>query len=226
MWDIIGEQTIEREEENIMFCINSSVTLQANSNIISPQYSWNTGETGSNITVSNPGTYIVEITDGCLMKIITFQVIEKGIPQIQNISSDATSIIIEAIGTGELEYSLDGITYQTNPIFLNIEGGKYTVYVKDECGETIQEFIHLIIPKYFTPNGDSIHDVFELKGIEHYTSNEVSIFNRFGKLLYFSKNSDFKWDGTYNGKPLPISDYWYSISIEGQKITGHFTLKR
>jgi gliding motility-associated-like protein len=38
------------------------------------------------------------------------------------------------------------------------------------------------------------------------------------------------WDGTYNGNPLPSSDYWFRIEYTENNIkkqfSGHFTLKR
>ncbi|MCJ7756934.1 MAG: T9SS type B sorting domain-containing protein [Gillisia sp.] len=41
------------------------------------------------------------------------------------------------------------------------------------------------------------------------------------------KGQNFSWDGTFNGKDLPGSDYWYEINIEGYKrIKGHFSLIR
>ena len=39
------------------------------------------------------------------------------------------------------------------------------------------------------------------------------------------------WDGTYNGNPMPSSDYWFNIQIVDQNGTvrtkkGHFSLLR
>ena len=77
-----------------------------------------------------------------------------------------------------------------------------------------------------TPNGDSYHDTFELRGIEFFQTSEVYVFDRFGKLLKSSKNNPFSWDGTFNNQLLPSSNYWYLIRIEGQEYRGYFTLKR
>lgn len=97
---------------------------------------------------------------------------------------------------------------------------------RNGCGEVIQEnYLHFVIPLFFTPNGDGSHDKFNLVGIENYRSSEVSIFNRFGKLLIYSKNMPFSWNGTYKNQYLPASDYWYVITIKSQVFTGYFTLK-
>jgi len=104
----------------------------------------------------------------------------------------------------------------------------YTIYVKERnCdGQQTLQHLHFFIPKYFTPNNDGVHDTFNLSGIEFYNSSEVAIYDRYGKLLKYNRNSSFSWDGTFNSQRLPTSDYWYVIVIEGQKLTGHFTLKR
>ena len=110
----------------------------------------------------------------------------------------------------------------------NLEGGKYTVYVRSfGCDEVVtMEHIHFFIPKFFTPNGDSFNDTFDLKGIECFESSEVFIFDRYGKLLISAVNRDIAWDGTFINERLPSNDYWYVIKIEDQEFRGHFTLKR
>jgi gliding motility-associated-like protein len=129
---------------------------------------------------------------------------------------------------GDFLYSIDENVFQPNNTFYDVEGGLYTIYVKQRnCGESVTtQHLHFYIPKFFTPNNDGIKDTFRLAGIEIYSSSQVSIFDRYGKLLKNSRNSFFEWDGTFNNERLPTGDYWYVIVLEGQKFTGHFTLKR
>ncbi|MCL5246637.1 T9SS type B sorting domain-containing protein [Cellulophaga sp. 20_2_10] len=48
-----------------------------------------------------------------------------------------------------------------------------------------------------------------------------------GKLLKVLYPNSPKWNGTYNGKLLPSSDYWFFAIISPKKtIKGHFSLKR
>ena len=70
------------------------------------------------------------------------------------------------------------------------------------------------------------NDIFVLKGIEFFSSSEVSIFNRQGKLLKYSRNNPFSWNGTFKNNKLPTDDYWYAIIIDGHNFSGSFTLKR
>ena len=63
-------------------------------------------------------------------------------------------------------------------------------------------------------------------GIEVYPSYEITIYDRYGKLLKSFANSSIGWDGTFNNKNLPASDYWYVIQWNDTIYKGHFTLKR
>ena len=214
-------------DEELIFCENEQITLF--SNVANVTYLWNTGATTSEITVNEPGIYTVEVTnnEGC-SSIKTIILEQLGTPIIESINSEGNSIIITTLNTGDFEYSLDGISYKDSPIFTPVEGGLYTVYVREKngCGIVSQEILHFVIPKFFTPNGDNINDSFNLKGIEYFSTSVVFIFNRFGRLLKNTKNSIFSWDGTFNNRPLPTSDYWYLIIIDGTEFRGPFYIKK
>lgn len=215
------------EDETLTFCEGTAITLYAN--VINTYYLWNTGETISQITVNTPGIYTVMVTtgNGCSeTKTITLTQIDN--PIIDTVVSNGNDIVITTANTGDFEYSLDGNSYQLSPTFFNAEGGLYTVYVRERngCGVATIEHLHFVIPKFFTPNGDSQNDAFILKGIEYFASSEVYIFDRYGRLLVSSKNTAFAWDGTFKNQLLPTSDYWYVIKIDGRELKGHFTLKR
>ncbi len=87
------------------------------------------------------------------------------------------------------------------------------------------EIIDLKIPKFFTPNGDGVNDVWKIT--EEFNQNyNVYIFDRYGKLLK-RLNSVGSWDGNFNGYPLPSADYWYRIVFQDNTYKlGHFSLKR
>lgn len=218
------------EDETAVFCENSQATLSANymgSDTVT--YEWNTGETTSLITVGTPGTYTVGVTnsDGCTnVKTITLEQVDA--PTISNISSDEFSIVVSTTMPGDFEYSLNGTDYQDSQELENVQGGRYTIYVREKngCGEDSLQYTHFVIPKFFTPNGDTFNDTFDLTGIENYESSQVNIFDRYGKLLKNSRNTQFSWDGTFNNRDLPSGDYWYVIQIEDSIFKGHFSLKR
>lgn len=203
------------------------MTLEAN--IANVSYLWSTGESTASIIVSQPGTYTVSVTDSnacSATKTITLNQID--VPAIEEIISDEYDIIVVTSNMGSFEFSLDGFTYQSEPVFRNIVGGSYTVYIRNNsnCDVVTQQYIHFVSPKFFTPNGDGYNDTFEIGGIESYTTYEICIFDRYGKLLEQVVNTPLRWDGEYNNRPLPSADYWYTIRVNEELIKGHFALKR
>lgn len=227
-WEIQGTQPLELRDEFVLLCEGQEVELVATTSISNPQYQWESGELSESITTNVAGTYVVEVTDGCLTEIITFTVIEIEIPEIESIVSDGSSIVVNLINSEGYQYSLDGVNYQFSNIFNSQPSGLYTVYIKSpDCDFVIaQEHFHFYIQKFITPNGDGDNDFFIFNVAQFFTSSEVYIFDRYGKLLYSAINTNVFWDGTYNGSTLPASDYWYRIVLDGREVKGHFAVRR
>ncbi|MFV5688644.1 T9SS type B sorting domain-containing protein [Flavobacterium sp. ZT3R25] len=219
-------------DQIVTLCKSSTITLDASlSGMI---YLWSTGETTQSITVTTPGTYSVTITSTALgncssTKKIT--VIEHDTPEIDRVDVNETTVVIylkqEQV---YFEYSVDGINYQSSNVFFNVPSGLQTAYVRElnDCSYDTENFIVLIAPKFFTPNNDSYNDLWEVKGLINYPEAEVTIFDRYGKLIIQLNESKLTWDGTLNKSLLPASDYWYVLKIDNTKpeIRGHFSLKR
>jgi gliding motility-associated-like protein len=228
-WSVSVTQTTSTTEESINLCEGSELVLSATTNLEMPNFNWNTGSTSQQITVNSSGIYTVDITEGAhALETTIYTITEVATPIIESVVSDGDEIIITTANSGDFMYSLDGVVFQDNPRFKSVEGGAYTIYVKSTgCDTTTRvDHLHFYVPKFFTPNNDGINDTFKLSGIQNYSTSQVAIYNRYGKLLRFSNNSSFEWDGTYKNENLPADDYWYHILIEDQKITGHVTLKR
>jgi gliding motility-associated-like protein len=86
----------------------------------------------------------------------------------------------------------------------------------------------LTIPNTFTPNGDGINDLWEIPGLAFYPNCEVTVYNRYGSLVYKSKGYSKSWDGNYNGAPLPSSTYYYIIDPgnKNPKVSGYVLILR
>jgi len=228
-WDITRIINGPVYDEDLYICNGGTLVLTPQTSLLNPRYRWDTGEVTDEITVSSAGVYTVDIVgDGCILETRVFNVLEAQYPIIDTIISDENDIIITSTNIEDVLYSIDGINFQSSNTFYDVKGGLYTISVKEQnCDYMVSlEHFHFYIPKYFTPNNDGVHDTFDLAGIERYSSSEVSIYDRYGKLLKFSKNAPFKWDGTFNNQELPTNDYWYVVIVEGKRLTGHFTLKR
>ena len=216
------------QNETAILCETKSVLLDAEINNVT--YNWSTTETAKSITVITPGTYTVRVTspNGCT-NLKTIVVTESLIPIITNVIIDNRQVTIITAVSGDYEYSLDGINYQSSNVFENAIGGIKKAYVreKNNCGEAIFDFILIIIPKFFTPNGDTYNDFFSMEGFQFINNTTIAIFDRYGKLITYLNKKNLTWDGTLLGKPLPANDYWYKVILQdGTELKGHFALIR
>lgn len=79
----------------------------------------------------------------------------------------------------------------------------------------------LIIPRAFTPNNDGKNDQFVIQGLESYPNNELIVANRYGAVVYRTKNYENNWDGVPNtgivigNGVLPEGTYFYVLKLSG-----------
>ena len=66
-----------------------------------------------------------------------------------------------------------------------------------------------IIPTIFSPNQDNTNDLFVIKNI--LPNSSLSIYNRWGQLIYQNANYPNNWDGTYGSQPVPNGVYFYHL---------------
>lgn len=75
----------------------------------------------------------------------------------------------------------------------------------------LSESYNGIVTNLFSPNGDGINDTWYIENLQFYTTNEVSVYNIYGQVVYTKKGYANDWEGTYNGAPLPDGTYYYVI---------------
>ncbi|APY07775.1 lectin [Winogradskyella sp. J14-2] len=231
--------------EEVYYCLNTYPdTITISGGILDDipnnyAYDWSTGETTINIDVNEIGDYQVLVTRpaGCTNR-RTVRVLPSSAAVIETIEvtdiSENNTVTVLVSGEGEYVYALDNQNgpYQVSNIFEDVSAGIHTVYVKDikaDCGIVSEDISVLGFPKFFTPNGDTINDTWQIKGFSSQfpAAATIKIFNRYGKLLTILNPSNSQWDGNYNGKLLPSDDYWFEATLaDGRVFKGHFTLKR
>jgi len=76
----------------------------------------------------------------------------------------------------------------------------------------------LIVPTFFTPNGDGINDIWNVQALE-FSRYTLIVYDRWGKEV-FNNGGDMtkQWNGTLNGQQLP--DGVYTFVFEGTRISG------
>ena len=235
--------------KNAILCINKPpITVSTFNPLANYSYLWSDSSgkiisTESQATIKRGGLYSVIATSNknCKSKTKTVNITESNIAKISlkdiEIIDDSNNNSISInnknnnLGIGNYAFSIDNATgnYQDTPFFEHINPGLHTLYVKDKnlCGVTSINFAIIGFPKFFTPNGDGINDTWQVKGVSFQPKSKIYIFNKFGKLLKQLNPNGLGWDGTFNGKKLPSSDYWFKVLLEDGRIrTGHFSLVR
>jgi gliding motility-associated-like protein len=81
----------------------------------------------------------------------------------------------------------------------------------------ISGYMEVFIPNVFSPNGDGIHDVFEIKGPRLFNFT-LLIYDRWGKLVYETNDQKDYWDGTFKGKFLAEQTFVYVL--KGETVLG------
>lgn len=213
---------------------------------------WSTGETGSTIIVEESGSYCVTVTTECesAEDCIEISIAEEPFVEIQNndfvlCPGDPQTIYAEATGTF-------GGVYQWNASYssesLSETGDTYTVYSEDipqsdlngpvlysvtvsgPCGTATDEVIvtpalcQVTIPNIISPNGDNHNDGFIIEGIEHISSAQLKVFDRWGKLIYsddsYSNNDPWEAEEQVEGT------YYYTLVLPTEEFSGYITVVR
>jgi gliding motility-associated-like protein len=78
---------------------------------------------------------------------------------------------------------------------------------------TRKDFSSLTISNSYTPNGDRFNDTWGVPEIRFYEGARISVYDRGGSRLFYTENPDIRWDGTYNGKEMPVGSYFWTIEI-------------
>ena len=199
--------------------------------------------TAPTYTVTSGGVYSLEVSyvssTGCTAPLEVFSVSESGSPDVTaevvtEAFADTHVIIATATGTGIYEFSLDQGPWQDSGTFIGVDPGEHAVNIRDVngCGTTTVVLYVIDYPNYFTPNGDGYHDTWNISALSGQLGSRIFIFDRYGKLLKQISPAGEGWDGTYNGQPMPTSDYWFLLeyndftSGQPKQLRAHFSLKR
>jgi gliding motility-associated-like protein len=207
-------------------------------------YRWSTGDTTREITPLSPGDYHLTVTDrnGCIIdSIITITepdyltiTVDSVNPTCPDAFDGEISIIVQG-GTPEYDYLWS--TGETDvPAIQNLGADNYWVTVTDNNGCIIDEYITLldkalsciVIPTAFTPNHDGFNDKWEIIGLQYYKNAVIEVFNRWGDLVFRSEGNEYKFNGTYRGRDLPMDSYHYIIDLRNgdEPLTGTITIVR
>lgn len=229
---------VKKEQTNIPIKVADDTVICSGNNLVLDaldsrfdQYRWNTGDTTSAITISEPGEYIVIAESECYASRDTVVVKSPPLPTAQ-LPEDLILCNGQPI---VLANAVEAYTYRWSTgatdccISIN-EPGLYSLNVTNECGDVASDDIVvsyigcdncILAPTAFSPNNDGLNDLFEPSInclIDDFT---IQIFNRWGQLVFTSYHKDSHWNGEVNGAPAELGVYFYLIEatlpIEGAK---------
>ena len=190
-------------------------------------YLWSNGQVKQKSDLC-PGSHWVEVTDvnNCLVRedftiddlIITLDPASS----IIECNLENLDVNIQATATGGIApYSFQWWNgFVGNSINLGLNPGNYSLTVTDanncinDTSFKIASLTSECIPNVFSPNGDNINDSWSLEDTFLYSDSKVSIYGRFGSLIFESVGYYEKWNGTNtNGAEVPDGVYFYSIEL-------------
>lgn len=191
---------------------------------------------------ADTGTYnvslIAQAANGCITDTITKPVIIYG----TDAYAGRDSTILQGYpyqlqASGGINYSWSPPTGLDNPNIANpiamLDNDiTYILTASTDLGCATTDTLHLrvvkgpeiYVPTAFTPNGDGRNDLFNIIPVGITEIMFFKILNRWGQVIYASKNTSRGWDGTWNGTPQPSGTYVWMV--EGKTSTGSVLKKQ
>lgn len=207
-----------RPTENHLLCPGKKLILKGNEKATS--WLWSSGGTGVEETVQIEGEYIVVSFNECYSVADTFRVQKARRTSL----SPVTTVVSCQKGGVTLTAGLLGEQYRwntgqtDNQITVSASGEYYVTYKVCDSSYTQNFSVEIkpnvgstpYFPNIFTPNADNVNDVFKMVGgASGITDFSISVFNRWGILLFRSTDPFFEWNGQYKGSVVSEGTYYY-----------------
>ena len=102
---------------------------------------------------------------------------------------------------------------------------KFTIVVRvlDRDGNTLDKFMEITrvrpsvssieIFNTFSPDRDQFNDAWGVDELRFYGGVRIQVFERGGQRVFSTDNPDVKWDGTFEGKDLPVGAYYWIVEV-------------
>jgi gliding motility-associated-like protein len=194
-------------------------------------------------TLQIQGPYCTPVTKQYTVDAMDETIASPSVKDVQLCSAGQGIIAVENPVSGYIyklyadAQSITPVDQETNGKFIiNAKtNGTYYVSQADGSCESSRTAVQVIvglssanIANTFTPNGDGINDTWQITGIESYPQADVQVFNRFGQRVFESKGYSVPFDGTSNGRELPVGAYYFIIKLNNNcnVLTGSITIIR
>ncbi|MEA1874442.1 MAG: gliding motility-associated C-terminal domain-containing protein [Bacteroidota bacterium] len=185
----------------------------------------------SSLTNISEGFYHLDVFDANGCNFDTLIMIQEPSPILVDfevthpscIGNNDGAIEISVIGGNEpYEYVWDGVS-TSMPYLTGLYEGTIEISIIDEDGCSVNlSGITLIdvpeecirIPDAFTPNADNNNDTWIIENLDRFPNAVVSVYNRWGQIVYSAQQGDDPWDGTtLDGEKVPAGSYLYLVKL-------------
>lgn len=217
-------------------CLNDSVTIVAKGGI---KYLWSNGETDSTIRIKLTADTLLKVIISdtvCGFISDSFDVsIKAAIKPVMIITTDLSSVFRnQPINVYYHGNSNDRINWQIDKSNTSNPTGHGINIVFNDTGQAIIKVVSMnmlgctdsaftkieirqeqvFFATGFTPNGDGLNDVFKPQGagVKGY---QLTIFNRWGQIVFSTTDVNLGWDGTIDGTPVATDVYFYQCDMTG-----------
>ena len=178
---------------------------------------------------SKVNSYTLQVSDnyGCNFKVYDQVNITMRPPVPAFAGNDTVASVgipLQLYGNGGVKYLWSPANVLDNPLKQNpvanlTDDIKFNLIVRDTLGcigtSTVSVKVYkgtnYFLPNAFTPNGDGLNDVFRAIAPGIQATYYFRIFNRWGRLMFESRDARKGWDGTYLGQPQPADVYVWII---------------
>ena len=210
-----------------ILCPGESILLTAP--VTANALEWQDGSSTPTLIADLPILYVLHISNSCGIVSDSLQLnFDSRIPLLDLPEEiewcEGDEILLDATQPFDADYTWS--TGETSSTILVNLPGQYGVEVALPCADGAQQVIVIpgddcatdavFIPNVISPNFDQVNDVFTYSPSPGMSmlSNEVSIFDRWGNLVYFSTEIPSRWDGSSKDKPLNPGVFVYIIKLE------------
>lgn len=110
--------------------------------------------------------------------------------------------------------------HSLTPVVSPVGDISFTLSAKSLFGCTSEDNVQvrvvtgIYIPTAFTPDNDGKNDFWEIPFLDPSFGASVSVFNRYGQLLYHTSGKKVSWDGKLKGMPQASGVYVYMVTFK------------
>jgi gliding motility-associated-like protein len=144
------------------------------------------------------------------------------VAEFHNMPKKEALIMVEA-----MEKGWEHRTYTMCDEYNVCDTARVRVTVREKIKQTDKIDSTIVVFNAFSPNDDGNNDVFYIKNIELFENSTLSVFNRWGNLVFTTEAYQNNWKGTFGSDKLPDGTYFYMLEVKGQKPkSGYVELRR